>query len=187
MQQPETQSPATAPGSLSDNNGWTGLVEAFAGAVRALDSAERRGDIASLRRLNTDTPDAATFFRIVVKITPEAGPSALQRYARFLQILAMKPAALTSGSFGAAMAAAGVSEARAQKLLTARGPALAQQLRLISRRLANEGTLPYRQIGDLLLIEDEDSKHAEAIRLRIARDYWRTLDRAEANPPSPES
>jgi len=104
MQQPETQSPATAPGSVSDKKGWSGLVEALAGAVRALESAERRGDIASLRRLNTDTPDAATFFRIVVKLAPEAGPSAFQRCARFLQILAMKPAALTSGSLGAAMA-----------------------------------------------------------------------------------
>ena len=120
----------------------------------------------------------------MVKIAPEAGPAALNRYACFLQILALKPAALASGSFGAAMAAAGVSEGRVQKLLTARGPALAEQLRLISRRLANEGTLPYRQIGDLLLIEDE-SERAEAVRLRIARDYWRALDRADDTTVSP--
>jgi CRISPR system Cascade subunit CasB len=187
MQPPETQGAANATASEPDKKGWTGLVEAFAGAIRALESAERRGDLASLRRLNTDAPDAAAFFRIVVRIAPEAGPAALHRYARFLQILALRPAALASGSFGAAMAAAGVSEGRAQKLLTARGPALAQQVRLISRRLANEGTLPYRQIGDLLLIEDEDGERAEAVRLRIARDYWRALDRADAHPTSSET
>jgi hypothetical protein len=186
MQQPETQEAANATANETDQKGF-GLVEAFAGAVRALESADRRGDLASLRRLNTGAPDAAAFFRIVVRIAPEAGPTAVHRYARFLQILALKPAALASGSFGAAMAAAGVSESRAQKLLTARGSALAKQLRLIARRLANEGTLPYRQIGDLLLIEDEESGRAETVRLRIARDYWRALDRADATPVSSET
>jgi hypothetical protein len=103
MQQHETESAAIAIANESDK-GRPGLAEAFAGAIRALENAERRGDLASLRRLDTDAPDAAAFFRIVVKIAPEAGPAALQRYAHFLQILALKPAALTSGSFGAAMA-----------------------------------------------------------------------------------
>jgi hypothetical protein len=85
------------------------------------------------------------------------------------------------------MAAAGVSEGRAQKLLTARGSAVVEQLRLIARRLANEGMLPYRQIGDLLLIEDEEGERAEAVRLRIARDYWRALDRADATTVSSET
>jgi hypothetical protein len=187
MQQPETLGTATSTAKESDKKGWTGLVEAFAGAVRGLEIAERRGDLAGLRRLNTGAPGSAAFFRIVVKVAPEAGPAALRRYACFLQILALKPSALASGSFGEAMAVAGVSEARAQKLLTARGPALAQQLRLISRRLANEGALPYRQIGDLLLIEDEDGERAEAIRLRIARDYWRAVDRVDAKSSSSET
>lgn len=186
MPQHEEQNLDPATPKEPDKKGWTGLVEAFAGSIRALEGAERRGDLASLRRLKTEAPDAPAFFRMVVKIAPEAGPVSLQRYARFVQILALKPAALSAGSLGATMATAGVSEGRVQKLLTARGPALAQQLRLISRRLTNEGTLPYRQIGDLLLIEDEDSERAEAVRLRIARDYWRALDRADANATSPE-
>jgi CRISPR system Cascade subunit CasB len=187
MQQPETQGAASATAIEPEKKGRTGLVEAFAGAIRALESAEQRGDLASLRRLNANAPDAAAFFRIVVRIAPEASPAALHRYARLLQILALKPAALASGSFGAAMVAAGVSEGRAQKLLTARGSAVAEQLRLIARRLANEGMLPYRQIGDLLLIEDEEGERAEAVRLRIARDYWRALDRADATTVSSET
>jgi hypothetical protein len=185
--QPDAQGAASATANEPEKKVRTGLIDTFAGAIRALESAERRGDLASLRRLNTNAPDATVFFRIVVKIAPEAGPTALRRYARFLQILALKPAALASGSFGAAMAAAGISEGRVQKLLTTRGPALAEQFRLIARRLANEGTLPYRQIGELLLIEDEEGEGAEAVRLRIARDYWRALDRADANAVSSET
>jgi CRISPR system Cascade subunit CasA len=101
---PETQGAAAATAIEPGKKGRTGLVEAFAGAVRASESAERRGDLASLRRLNTGAPDAPAFFRIVVTIAPEASPAAVHRYARFLQILALKPAALASGSFGAAMA-----------------------------------------------------------------------------------
>jgi CRISPR system Cascade subunit CasB len=187
MQQRDARNAATAMASGSAKKVHPVRVEAFARAIRALENAERRGDLASLRRLNTDAPDAAVFYRIVVKIAPEANAAALQRYARFLQILALKPAALISGSFGAAMAAADISEARVQKLLTARGPVLAEQIRLISRRLANVGTLPYQQIGDLLLIEDEDGEWAESARLRIARDYWRALDRADSNPASSDT
>lgn len=163
-------------------NARQNLVEAFAGVVRALGKAERRGDLANLRRLDVEAPAAPAFFRIVVKIVPEAAPAVLRRYARLLQILAFNPDALASGSFGAAMVEAGVSELRVQRLLSARGTALAQQIRLIAHRLANTGTLPYRQIGDLLLVDDEDSEYAESIRLRIARDYWRALDRAKSTP-----
>jgi CRISPR system Cascade subunit CasB len=157
-----------------------GLVEAFANKVRELANRERRGDLAALRRLNAEAPAAPAFFQILVKIAPESGPDSLRRYARLLQIFALRPEALVPGSLGVALAAAGVSEGRVQKLLAARGPALAEQIRLIARRLANGGSLPYRQIGDLILAKD-DTEIAEDLRLRIARDYWRALDRRAAN------
>jgi CRISPR system Cascade subunit CasB len=188
MPQPETRrvppEAAEPPAEESRRN----RVEAFAAAVHALEKAERRGDLASLRRLDVDAPDAPAFFRMVVKLVPNASVVELSRYAQFLQILALKPAALSAGSFGAAMAEAKVSEGRVQKLLSARRPAISEQVRLIARRLANAGKLPYRQIGDLLLVEDEDSEYADAVRLRIARDYWRALDRAEVGGAvSPET
>ncbi len=76
------------------------------------------------------------------------------------------------------MAKAGVSESRVQRLLTARGETMRDQLRLIARRLANSGNVPWRGFADLLLTKDD--KQAENKRLIIARDYWRALDRAEA-------
>src|SRR6266567_2062167 len=187
MPQPETHGVAQEASEMPVQAARPNRVEALAGAIRALDKAERRGDLASLRRLDADAPDAPAFFRIVVKVAPNASAVELRRYARFLQMLALKPNSLTSGNFGAAMAEAEVSEGRVQKLLSARGPALSKQLRLIARRLANAGRLPYRQIGDFLLVEDEDGEYAEAVRLRIARDYWRALDRADVGPVSPEA
>lgn len=151
------------------------LVEAFADKVRLLARQERRGDLASLRRLDPDAPAAAAFFSIVVKVAPEAGPCKMRRYARLLQILALNPDALKPGPLGAALAAAGVSEGRVLKLLAARGSALAGQLHLLARRLANAGALPYHQIAELVL-EPDDSARAEDVRLRIARDYWRARD-----------
>jgi CRISPR system Cascade subunit CasB len=79
------------------------------------------------------------------------------------------------------MAKAGISEARVQRLLSARGPAFADQARLIARRLGNYGALPHRDLGELLLIADHESDRAETLRLRIAQDYWRALDHDKAS------
>jgi CRISPR system Cascade subunit CasB len=161
-----------------------GLVEAFANEVRSLDMRERRGDLSDLRRLDVDAPSSVAFFRLVAKVSPESGPDALKRYARLLQILALKPDAMAPMSLGEAMVQAKISESRVQKLLGARGSGLAEQLRLLARRLASAGALPYRQIGELILAPD-DSERAERLRLTIARDYWGALDRAL--PPEPET
>lgn len=157
------------------------LVEPLANGVRALEAADRRGDLAELRRMDPDRPDAPAFFRILVRHHPNADPDLARRCARVVRILALRPEALAPGSLGQAMAEHGVSEARVQKLLSARGGALASQIALIARRLAGEGALPYRALSRLLLLHDDDEA-AESIRLEIARDYFRTLDRAGAAP-----
>lgn len=155
------------------------LVELLANDVRALEAAERRGDLAELRRMDPERPDAPAFFRILVRRRPDAGPDFARRCARLVRLLALRPEALQRGSLGEAMAAHGISEARVQKLLAARGEALAMQIALIARRLAQERALPYRELGHLLLADD-DGEAADRARLRIARDYFRTLDRAHA-------
>ena len=161
------------------------LIEDFANQIRILARRERRGDLASLRRLDPEAPAAAAFFSIVVKVAPESGPDSMRRYARLLQMLALNPEALKPGRLGTGLAAAGVSEGRVLKLLAARGPALARQLHLIARRLATAGALPYRQLAELVL-EPDDGPRAEDLRLKIARDYWRALD-LSASDATPES
>lgn len=155
------------------------LVELLAREVQALEAAERRGDLAELRRMEPARPNAPAFFRMLVRHRPDAGPDFARRCARLVQLLALRPEALQRGSLGEAMAANGISEARAQKLLAARGEALATQIALIARRLAQERALPYRELGHLLLADDEGAS-ADRTRLRIARDYFRALDRAPA-------
>jgi CRISPR type I-E-associated protein CasB/Cse2 len=156
------------------------LVELLANGVRGLEAAERRGDLAELRRMDPEQPDAPTFFRMLVRHRPDAGPDFTRRCARLVKLLALRPDSLVKGSLGEAMAAHGISEARVQKLLSARGDALAAQVALIARRLAGERALPYRELGRMLLREDDEA--AERIRLEIARDYFRALDRAGAAP-----
>jgi len=178
MTQPETLLDASSPASPE---GERGIGYAFVNEVRSLLRAERRGDLAELRRLDPNQPGAPAFFRIVAKVAPEAGVGSMRDYAHYLRILALNPEALSNDRLGAVMAASGVSESRAQRLLTARGEALRAQLRLVARRLANAGNLPWKGFADLLLTNE---KHADDARLRIARDYWRALDRAEAHPES---
>lgn len=154
-------------------------VEAFAKAVRMLAAQERRGDLAALRRLDCTRPFAPAFFTLLAAHAPEVNElAAVQRYACFVQILALKPDALTARRLGEVLAQTfGTSiEGRVQKLLSAGGDALLDQARLIARRLAGEGVLAYRDLGRLLLARDEERR--DAVRLAIARDYWRTLDKA---------
>lgn len=146
--------------------------------VRALAAAERRGDLAELRRLDPDRPTAPAFFRILARVAPDAGTETMRRYAHYLRILALDPVALSGDRLGAVMAAAGISESRVQRLLTARGHAMRDQLRLIARRLANAGNLPWRGFGWLLLTSDDDK--LEKSRMIVARDFWRALDRAQS-------
>jgi hypothetical protein len=155
------------------------LVELLAREVQALEAAERRGDLAELRRMNPERPNVPAFFRMLVRHRPDAGPDFARRCARIVHLLALRPEVLHRGSLGEAMAANGISEARAQKLLASRGEALATQIALIARRLAQERALPYRELGHLLLADD-DSDSTDRLRLRIARDYFRALDRAPA-------
>ncbi len=163
------------------------LVERFASDISALAKAEARGDLAALRRMDPDCPDAPAFFRILVRHCPDAGPAFARRCARLARMLALRPEALKPGSLGEAMAEHGISEARVQRLLAARGEALATQIALVARRLAGERALPYRELGRLLLARDDDGDEAaaaEAVRLRIARDYFRAIDRAGTLPAS---
>lgn len=169
MTQPDALAKAPAQGQTE-----RGLGGAFVNEVRALLHAERRGDLAELRRLTPEHPDAPAFFRILARVAPEAGVKTMRLYAHYLRILALNPQALSDDRLGAVMAKSGVSESRVQRLLIARAAALDAQLRLIARRLANSGNVPWRGFADLMLAADEEQ--AEHARLRIARDYWRALD-----------
>ena len=160
-------------------------IEAWANAVRSLAKASDRGALAELRRSGKELP--AAFWKIAVKTDPRARPERIKRMALVLQMLALRPDKLIAGrgKLGEALATENISEARVQKLMTARGPALDDQVIRVARQLANSGALPYRELAELLLAEDHGCPAVELIRLEIARGYW--VNRAAAPTEVPES
>jgi CRISPR system Cascade subunit CasB len=152
-------------------------------AISALAAADKRGDLAELRRMDADAPDAPAFFRILAKVAPEASPETMRKLALVAQILALEPQLPSAGEdtrpigLGLAMERADISESRVQRLLSARDAALRDQVRLIGRRLANAGFMPWRDLANLILDHDD---RLDDLRLRIARDYWLELDRKNA-------
>ncbi|MCB1968623.1 MAG: type I-E CRISPR-associated protein Cse2/CasB [Candidatus Accumulibacter sp.] len=86
-----------------------------------------------------------------------------------------------SRRLGQQLSAAGVSESRVTKLLTARGDAFRQLVPRLLRLLASkEGQAPnWFDLGALILNQGRDEQAAETIRLRIAGSFFS----AEAKKP----
>jgi CRISPR system Cascade subunit CasB len=158
------------------------LLDTLAGAVRGLAKAEARGDLASLRRLDLRAPTGSAFYRLIARHAPEVSqPSDLRNLALILAIMALNPEGLVPGGLGRALAEADISEARVQRLLTARGEIFRDLALRTARVLARAGSLPYRDLGLLVLSRSET--FADEIRMRIAREYWgrRSPEPTEAN------
>lgn len=78
-----------------------------------------------------------------------------------------------SQRLGQQLSAAGVSEARVTKLLTARDDAFRQLVPRLLRLLASKGQAPnWFDLGDLIRSEGRDEKAAERIRLKIAAGFF---------------
>ncbi|MBX3569851.1 MAG: hypothetical protein KF914_17435 [Rhizobiaceae bacterium] len=154
-------------------------VDDLANAVRSLHRREARGELASLRRMDEAAAIEPAFQTILVRVAPNASLGDRHPYddARRLALvtkilaLGMSIEVLGKGyrNLGEAMAAADVSERRVQGLMTARGPALDDLVLRLSRRLVRAGTLPFLDIGRLLL---GSADMVERTRFQIAKGYW---------------
>ncbi len=153
------------------------ILNALAGAVRGLAKAEATGDLASLRRLDLDNPMAPAFFRLIARHTPHESPSpeTMRAYALVAAILALRPDTLVPGRrLGSNLVDAGVSEARVQRLLAARGETFRDLALRTARVLVRSGAFSYEQLCRLILAGDGPA--AEHLRLAVARDFWGALD-----------
>lgn len=169
----ETEPPdafVRAPGAAG---GLSARISTLANAVRALHHQERRGDLASLRRMNPERPFEQPFQRILVRTAPDASLEDARRIALFVRTLAlaMTPSVLKDGarSLGEAMVAARISERRVQMLMTARGDALDDLVVRIARRLVRDGSLPINDIGRLIL---GSARTVEKTRFEVAKAFW---------------
>ena len=137
------------------------------------------GDLAELRRLKPEDPGGPAFWRIVViRLDPElpAGgeirETALRRWAVILRAVAELNGLHNPGRrFGAALAEAGVSELRLNKLLRASGESLFDQVRTVTHQLATAAA-PVDLTGLARLVMSDGQPHEQAVRQTVANDYY---------------
>ena len=153
---------------------------------RIHDPAYPSGDRAALRRFRAEdaqAPAPLAFYRLAVDFLPE-GWDRTEAQARawrtLVQTIALMPGE-EQRSLGEALAAARVSEARLERLLDA-PPASATLcaiwLRLARMLAAKREGFRFRDLAELLLTEEAGK--AEAVRKRIASDYYRAARQQQA-------
>lgn len=164
-----TQSGSDAVGGLSQ----------VASLLRGLHRAERRSELANLRRMDhRDVPPAA-FFRLIAQagFLEMSDTENIRRWSGAVHVMAQRPDALrTDVRLGEALHRIGVSEQRLDMLLNARRDTLFDLVRRLSLRLArSEEAMPYRELCQLLLWSDRQDKEqdAEKLRIQIAQSYLR--------------
>lgn len=159
-------------------------VGRLAGFIERADPGTR----AALVRLD---PDAMRPHQIaaLVRALIEAGlspdtwqPAIWKRWALIVHGMAL--AGHSKGSLGKQFADAGVSEPRVTKLLVSRGDAFLQIVPRLLRLLASKQVQPnWYTLSELIHKNDAqdaaDQEDIEALRLRIAGDYFSAIARAQ--------
>ena len=177
------------------------IAVSFAGQI-ALLAEHRRGDLAELRRMDPDEPDAAVFWRLLAKEDLLGyGPKFESKWALILNGIAlMTPTDAGDGAARTAhdgmtavgkalflgsdshQSAAFYSESRLNRLLTAQGSMLRILLARMFRMLAAANvSFNWREMSQFILNEGYDESAAEESRHRIARAYYQEEQR---NTPS---
>lgn len=192
--------PEGAPASTGDGErrslGW--VITQLALHMREPSPKIPPGDQAALRRLQPGEGGGPAFWKIAVHYLepsgwlPAAGASyrddVEQRWAAILAAVARlkdqhprdrerrrKP------SLGAALHQAGVSEGRVLRLLRARDEALLTVVRTVSHQLASEGVpVDLTDLAELVLSDGAPSDWENAVRRRIAMDFYRTRHHDES-------
>ena len=159
-------------------------AEHFRGDASALD----KGEQAALVRLDPDAPrphqvGALARALVLAGIEPDNWQAETwQRWALLAHGMALAGHD-SSARLGTQLAAFGdkkraVSESRVTRLLCARGDAFRQQVPRLLRLMASRGLSPnWLELGALILASDRDESGAEALRLRIAGNYYAAAQR----------
>lgn len=187
----DTTGTAGPPTQESRPTSWGETAVAFAGELARSDF--RRGDLAELRRMDPDAPDAAVVWRLLAGHDLLGSPQIENKWALILHGIAlMTPTSSGDGSgstahdgrvpVGRALFSGGesqrdrayYSETRLNRLLTARGPMLRTLLARLFRMLAAAGQpFNWREMASFILSEGYNEEAAEEARRRIAREYYR--------------
>ena len=153
-----------------------------------------RGDLAALRRMDPESPNAAAFWRLTARYDVLRGEESERRWGLILHGIALmtktggdaigRSAHVRGLPVGRALFTGGdvnrttafYSESRFNRLLTARGPMLKALLaRMFRMMAATDRGFDWYQMSQFILSEGE---RAERIRRSIARDYYWAENRA---------
>jgi hypothetical protein len=151
-------------------------------AHRLADPGFGTGALASLRRGDPESVVRQPSFHRLVRdvderaLSPEDGAL---RWATAVQVLALLAGNWQPGApdLGTALARAGFPESRLGRLLASRGAGFRDQAVLTARSLRAKG-LPCdaTHLAELALVDSRVESHAERLRYRIARSYYRVAD-----------
>ncbi len=175
---------------------WGEVAVGFARQLAADDFS--RGDLAELRRMDPDTPDAAAFWRLMAQQDLLGRPAIEHKWALVLHGLALMTRTagndLASRSAHAPKTPIGevlfygddrgrtsgfYSHTRLNRLLTARGPMLRTLLARMFRMLGAKGcAFDWYRMARLILNEGHNEERAEYVRRDIARRYYWAENRA---------
>lgn len=158
------------------------LISAVGRRIR--DPRMSTGALASLRRGSRhDVARQAAFYAALADIPDDyLPPDTLVRWAAVAQCMALTGVPTTSdGSDGSLLASSGLSESRFSRLLASHGDGFFDQLLLVARFLHSKDARPsWSDLGELALTDEVNEARADAVRLRLARDYYRTLTNRSA-------
>ena len=151
----------------------------------------QRGDLAELRRMDPDAPDAAAFWRLMASRNLLGNPAVEAKWALILHGIAlMTPTAngenrsahngiipvgraLFLGGEAERRESGYYSESRLNRLLTARGPILRTLLERLFRMLAAaKQPCNWSEMARFILNDGYNEERAEDIRRGIARAYY---------------
>lgn len=189
--------PSVAANSGEEGQSWGSVAFGFASQVGGENF--QRGDLAQLRRMDPDAPDAAAFWRLMAHRGLLGNPAWEAKWALILHGIALMTR--TSGSemagrtahdgnmpVGRALFLGGdpgrrdsgyYSESRLNRLLTARGPILRTLLARMFRMLAaSNQPFNWGEMARFILYEDFDEEGSERARRHIARAYYQAERRS---------
>ncbi|MFO8008765.1 MAG: type I-E CRISPR-associated protein Cse2/CasB [Candidatus Brocadiia bacterium] len=144
------------------------------------------GEVAELRRISPHEPYTPALWKLLLTYVPDGwttGPQRDEKERRWAALL--MGMAITAGlhdhsvPLGRALAEAGWSELRFVRLMRDEGDSLMERVRRLAQYLASKAQpADWTDVAHILL--DQQGDWAERHRMRIARDYYRTLYQQES-------
>jgi len=166
--------------------GQRALHQVVGRLARTIDHELPGGTVAALRKLAPGEVGGGAFWRVLGDCLEdglpqgdgEARSAAERRWAAVLCGMAITAGLNAGPQAGSALASAGLSEHRFDRLLRASGARLHDEVRTAARLLASKGTpLDWTDLARLVLTDE--SEGSEPARRSLARSYYRTIHSIE--------